>query len=100
MSTTHLLGNRTKNEDVLSRPGIEIGSWWKESEKGKVLRLLGHIMRKQGSENVVVTRKTEYNGGRGRARLAVSKMEIVTSTGGRREWKPCSPMSELDTTCT
>ena len=39
---TRILGNRIKNEDVLSRSGTEIGSWLKESQRGKWVSWVYH----------------------------------------------------------
>ena len=61
------------------------------------MSFLGHIMRKQGLENIVVTGKIEGERSRGRPRLnfmkslsqllKISEVEIIERTRNREEWK-------------
>ena len=61
------------------------------------MSFLGHIMRKHGLENIVVTGKIEGERSRGRPRLnfmkslsqllKISEVEIIERTRNREEWK-------------
>ena len=61
------------------------------------MSFLGHIMRKHGLENIVVTGKIEGEISRGRQRLnfmkslsqllKISEVEIIERTRNREEWK-------------
>ena len=61
------------------------------------MSFLGHIMRKHGLENIVVTGKIEGERSRGRSRLnfmkslsqllKISEVEIIERTRNREEWR-------------
>ena len=61
------------------------------------MSFLGHIMRKHGLENIVVTGKIEGKRSRGRPRLnfmkslsqllKISEAEIIERTRNREEWR-------------
>ena len=81
---------RTTNEGVLRGAGTE------REVMGRIT-FPGNTVREQGLEKVVITGEIEGDGARGRPRLnvmqrlsqlvSVSDIEIIKSSGHRREWK-------------
>ena len=71
------------------------------------MSFLGHIMRKHGLENIVVTGKIEGERSRGRPRLnfmkslsqllKISEVEIIERTRNREEWRTMTANVRLET---
>ena len=95
--------------DNITKHGKKVGSHRNEERRGRTERklmnkiragqmsFLGHIMRKHGLENIVVTGKIEGERSRGRPRLnfmkslsqllKISEVEIIERTRNREEWR-------------
>ena len=86
---------RVSNDEVLRRAGVERSLL--KSIRKRQLEFLGHIMRKEGLENLSITGKIDGRRSRGRQRLtyigSISKwtnrteQNILKATKDRRMWK-------------